>query len=82
LFLASIFPTTLSLAERRMPISGKVTGWFCVGVGAGGVFLLWFMGPLFEGIGLHVTQSRIRTGEPETSFAISSSTCFSWHFSL
>lgn len=53
LFMASIFPTTFSLAERRMPISGRVTGLFFVGVGAGGMSLPWLVGRLFEAIGPH-----------------------------
>ena len=28
--MASFFPTAISLAERRMPITGAVTGWFLV----------------------------------------------------
>ena len=39
--MASIFPTTLVLAERRMPLNGRVTGWFFVGAGAGGMGLPW-----------------------------------------
>lgn len=50
LFLASIFPTMFSLAERRMTMTGKVTSWFFVGASAGGIFFPWFMGQLFEGI--------------------------------
>lgn len=54
LFMASIFPTTLSLAERRMMITGRVTGWFFVGVGAGAMTIPWMVGQLFEGIGPQV----------------------------
>ena len=50
-FMASIFPTTFSFAERRMPISGRVTGLFFVGVGAGGMSLPWLVGRLFEVVG-------------------------------
>jgi FHS family Na+ dependent glucose MFS transporter 1 len=53
LFMASIFPTTFTFAERRMPISGQVTGLFFVGVGAGGMSLPWLVGRLFEAIGPH-----------------------------
>jgi fucose permease len=52
--MASIFPTTLSLAERRMMITGRVTGWFFVGVGAGAMTIPWMVGQLFEGIGPQV----------------------------
>lgn len=54
LFMASIFPTALSLAERRMMITGKVTGWFFVGVGAGAMTIPWMVGQLFEGVGPQV----------------------------
>ena len=55
LSMASIFPTTLSLAERHLPISGRVTGWFFVGASLGGMSLPWLIGQLFEAIGPHVT---------------------------
>jgi FHS family Na+ dependent glucose MFS transporter 1 len=54
--MASIFPTTLSLAERRMTITGKVTGWFFVGASAGGMSLPWLIGQLFESIGPQMTM--------------------------
>ncbi len=47
---AAIFPTTLSLAERRMSITGQVTGWLFVGASLGGMTLPWFMGYLLENI--------------------------------
>ena len=46
--LASVFPTILSFAERRIPITGRVTGLFFVGAGAGSMFLPWLMGQLIE----------------------------------
>jgi len=48
LAMASIFPTTLSLAERRMAITGRATGWLLAGGGAGSMLLPWLMGQLFE----------------------------------
>jgi FHS family Na+ dependent glucose MFS transporter 1 len=51
LAMASIFPTTITLAERNMMVTGKVTGWFFVGVGAGGIILPWVIGQLFERVG-------------------------------
>ncbi len=51
LAMASIFPTTLTLAERNMTVTGKVTGWFFVGAGAGGMSLPWVIGQLFERVG-------------------------------
>jgi len=49
--MASIFPTTLTLAERRMTITGRVTGWFIVGASAGSMSLPWLVGQLFERTG-------------------------------
>ena len=37
--VASIFPTTLSLAERHVTITGQVAGWFFVGASLGGMSL-------------------------------------------
>jgi FHS family Na+ dependent glucose MFS transporter 1 len=54
LSMASIFPTTFSFAERRLTITGQVTGWFLVGASAGGMFLPWLIGQLFEKLGAHV----------------------------
>jgi len=48
LSMASIFPTTFSLAGRRVTITGKVTGWFIVGSAIGSMILPWLMGQLFE----------------------------------
>lgn len=49
--MASIFPTMLSFAERRMPISGRTTGLFFVGVGSGAMSVPWLVGQLFEASG-------------------------------
>jgi MFS transporter, FHS family, Na+ dependent glucose transporter 1 len=54
LSLAPIFPTTFSFAERRLTITGQVTGWFLVGASAGGMFLPWLIGQLFEKLGPQV----------------------------
>ncbi|MBN1991570.1 MAG: MFS transporter [Anaerolineae bacterium] len=51
LSMASIFPTTLNLAERRMPISGQVMSLFFVGASIGAMFLPWLIGQLFDAIG-------------------------------
>jgi fucose permease len=59
LCIASIFPTTISFAERRMTITGQVTGWFFVGSSLGGMFLPWLIGQLFESIGPRVTMLAI-----------------------
>ncbi len=51
LSIASVFPTILSLAERRMTISGQITGWFFAGASAGVMFWPWFIGQRFEQYG-------------------------------
>jgi FHS family Na+ dependent glucose MFS transporter 1 len=51
LFMASIFPVTLSLAGRRLVITGRVTGWFIVGGAAGSMTVPWLMGQMFASVG-------------------------------
>ena len=51
LSMASIFPVTITLAERRMTISGQTTSFFFVGVGLGSMLMPWLIGQLFEPIG-------------------------------
>ncbi|MCJ7702924.1 MAG: MFS transporter [Anaerolineales bacterium] len=48
LFVASVFPVVVTLAERRMTLTGTVTSWFLVGASAGSMFLPWLMGQFFE----------------------------------
>jgi FHS family Na+ dependent glucose MFS transporter 1 len=47
---ASIFPTTIALAERRMPLTGKITGWIFIGAGLGSMTIPWLMGYLLESV--------------------------------
>ena len=54
--MASIFPTTLLFAGRRMTMTGSVTGWFFVGSSTGGMFLPWLIGQLFESQGHRITM--------------------------
>ena len=49
--MAPIFPTTLSLAGRRMRLTGNVTGWFIVGASAGSMLIPLLIGHAFSGIG-------------------------------
>ena len=56
LAMASIFPTTISLAESRIRITGQITGWFFVGASLGGMTVPWLIGQLFEPIGPRVTM--------------------------
>jgi len=59
LFMASIFPTTLNLAERRMALSGSINAWFFVGAALGGMILPWLIGQFFEGLGPTVVMYAI-----------------------
>jgi FHS family Na+ dependent glucose MFS transporter 1 len=61
LAMASIFPTTLSLAESRLHITGQVTSWFFVGASLGGMTVPWIIGQLFEPVGPYVTLLTIMT---------------------
>ncbi len=47
LFMASIFPTTLTLAERNTNVNGAVTSYFFVGASIGGMTIPWFVGRQF-----------------------------------
>ena len=49
--VAPMFATVISLAEERMPISGRATGWFFVGSSAGGMSIPWIIGQCFEPLG-------------------------------
>jgi fucose permease len=49
--MAPIFPTTLSLAGRRMNLTGHVTGWFIVGASAGSMLIPLVIGQAFAAIG-------------------------------
>jgi FHS family Na+ dependent glucose MFS transporter 1 len=53
---ASIFPTMLNLAERRMIITGNITSWFFVGGSSGGMFWPWLVGQVFESEGPSVVM--------------------------
>jgi FHS family Na+ dependent glucose MFS transporter 1 len=61
LCMASAFPTTLSLAERHLRITGAVTSLFFVGGSLGGMVLPWIIGQLFERIGPSVTIGAMAT---------------------
>jgi FHS family Na+ dependent glucose MFS transporter 1 len=53
-FMAPIFPTLMTLTERRFSVTGSMTGWLFVGVGFGGMTIPWVVGQLFERIGPQV----------------------------
>jgi len=54
LSMASIYPTALTFAERRMKITGQVTGFLIVGGSTGGMFVPLLVGKLFESFGPRV----------------------------
>jgi FHS family Na+ dependent glucose MFS transporter 1 len=54
LAMASIFPTVITWAERRMTVSGAVTSVFLVGASLGAMFLPWLIGQYFESRGPQV----------------------------
>lgn len=60
--MAPIFPTTLSLAERNMPVTGKTTGWFFAGASIGGMTLPWLVGQLFGAAGPYAAMAAIGAG--------------------
>jgi fucose permease len=61
LSMASIFPTTIALAERRITITGQVTGWFIIGASTGAMLLPWLIGQFFETTGPRVMMLIIIT---------------------
>jgi FHS family Na+ dependent glucose MFS transporter 1 len=56
LSIASVFPTMITLAERRMTLTGKTTSWFFVGASLGGMFLPWLVGQLIEPVGPQIAM--------------------------
>ena len=59
LSMSVIFPTTLSLAEQTLSLSGQMTSYFFVGAALGSMFIPWFIGQLFEQVGPLVTMITI-----------------------
>ncbi|HEY9232508.1 MAG TPA: MFS transporter [Blastocatellia bacterium] len=54
LSMASIYPTALTFAERRMKITGQVTGFLVVGGSSGGMIVPLLIGQMFESVGPRV----------------------------
>jgi FHS family Na+ dependent glucose MFS transporter 1 len=59
LSMASIFPTAMTFAEERVHLTGKVTSYFIIGGGIGGMFLSWLIGQLYEPAGPRITMAII-----------------------
>lgn len=51
LSLASMFPTMMTFAGRRIQITARVTGYFFLGATLGSMFLPWLIGQFFESVG-------------------------------
>ena len=49
-FLATIFPTNMSLASRHIPITGRVTGIMSIGSSLGALVMPWLVGQWFESV--------------------------------
>jgi FHS family Na+ dependent glucose MFS transporter 1 len=47
-FLATIFPTNMSLASRHIPITGRITGIMSIGSSLGALLMPWLVGQWFE----------------------------------
>ncbi|MDQ2695618.1 MAG: MFS transporter [Pseudomonadota bacterium] len=60
--LASVFPTMLSFVQRRMPVTGRVTGWFMIAGGVGAMLFPWLAGHLIEWIGPAAIMAMIAAG--------------------
>lgn len=56
LFMASIFPTTIIWAGRRMTLSGAITSWFLIGSSLGAMTFPLLIGQLFESQGPQVVM--------------------------
>src|SRR4029078_723569 len=54
LTLASVYPTALAFAERRMKITGQVTSFLLVGGSVGGMIVPVIIGQMFESVGPRV----------------------------
>ncbi|MFZ1399466.1 MAG: MFS transporter [Candidatus Promineifilaceae bacterium] len=59
LSMSVIFPTTLSLAENTLSLSGKMTSYFFIGASLGAMIVPWLIGQLFESVGPVVTMITI-----------------------
>ncbi|MCP4421442.1 MAG: MFS transporter [Chloroflexi bacterium] len=57
--MSVIFPTTISLAEQTLSLTGQMTSYFFVGAGLGAMVVPWLIGQLFEQVGPIVTMSTV-----------------------
>ncbi len=59
LFMASVFPAQLALAERNLPLSGQITSLFFVGASLGSMTLPWLIGQRIEAAGPQVMTTLV-----------------------
>jgi FHS family Na+ dependent glucose MFS transporter 1 len=59
LSIAAVFPTFLSLAERQLRLSGRITSWFFIAASLGGMTIPWLIGQFFETTGPLITMQII-----------------------
>ncbi|HLE28837.1 MAG TPA: MFS transporter [Anaerolineales bacterium] len=59
LSMASIFPTFMNLAGRRMPLTAQVSSLFFVGSSLGAMIWPWLIGQLFEPVGPRVAMGTV-----------------------
>ena len=51
LFISALIPATFTYAGENLDMTGSVTRWFVIGLGAGNLFFPWLVGQLFEPVG-------------------------------
>jgi len=56
LSIASVFATGMAFADKRLSLTGAMTGWILVGSGIGGMVSPWLIGQLFERISPRITM--------------------------
>ena len=59
LSMASVFPTLMNLAGRRLRLTARTTSFFFVGASLGGMVWPWIIGQLFEPVGPRITMATI-----------------------
>jgi len=59
LSMASIFPTLMNLAGRRLSLTGQITSLFFFGSSLGAMFWPWLIGQWFESVGPRVVMAAI-----------------------
>ncbi len=55
LFMATIFPTLMILAEHHLDVTGRIASFFLVGASLGGMLIPWLIGQFFETTGPQAT---------------------------